>query len=575
VSTRSARSHDRPPAFHLESLEIGAHPLLRPFLERLELRRCFEQALGPLDRRLTLSPAEGALVLVRNFALSRHPLYGVPQWAARFVPEQLELGPKLLARLNDDRLGRTLDRFFQADLRTLMTRIVVRMVREFDLDLSQAHNDSTSLTFSGVYRERPPRADGRRVLRVRHGHNKDHRPDLKQLVWTLTVAGDGAVPVHYNVYDGNVTDDRTHIETWQTLSKITGSTDFLYVADSKLCTREQMAHIDRAGGRFLTVLPRTRSEDRRFRELLGQQPVAFEPIWERPHLRRKNAPPEHFELARPDQTSSEGYRILWFRSSLKWKRDEQARQDLLDTARLELQRLREQAGRRALKTREQVAAAVDDVLERSGARPFLRVSLVERSVQTHRQARPGRPGKNTRYLRHTTTVYEPIAELDADRIRQTAAADGIFPLITNAEAQTMGALELLQTYKYQSFIEKRHEQLKTAAEVVPVNFKTVERIEAFLFFYFVAVLIHALLERQVRTAMKKRKLRSIPLYPEGRECKAPTAEKILALFEPLRRHRLFRSGKLVQTFYDELSDLQHLVLDLLDIGSREYGHAES
>jgi len=41
---------------------------------------------------------------------------------------------------------------------------------------------------------------------------KVHRPHSKQLVWSLTVGGDGAEPVHYNVLDGNVTDDQTGAE---------------------------------------------------------------------------------------------------------------------------------------------------------------------------------------------------------------------------------------------------------------------------------------------------------------------------------------------------------------------------
>ena len=135
----------------------------------------------------------------------------------------------------------------------------------------------------------------------------------------------------------------------------------------------------------------------------------------------------------------------------------------------------------------------------------------------------------------------------------------------------MRPLDLLKTYKYQSFIEKRHEQLKTAAEVVPVHYKTPERIEAFLSLYFIAIVIHALIERHVRGAMKARKIRSIALYPEGRMCRAPTAEKILGLFEPLRRHRLFRHGRQIKTFWDPLSEVQRLVLDLLEVPTAHYG----
>src|SRR4029077_16501685 len=80
-----------------------------------------------------------------------------------------------------------------------------------------------------------------------------------------TVSGDGAVPVHFRIESGNATDDRSHRETWDLLCKLTGRRDFLYVADCKLATAENMAHIHQHGGRFLSVLPRTRSEDAAFR----------------------------------------------------------------------------------------------------------------------------------------------------------------------------------------------------------------------------------------------------------------------------------------------------------------------
>ena len=38
---------------------------------------------------------------------------------------------------------------------------------------------------------------GRKSLKISHGHNKDHRENLKQLLWTLTVSADHSVPMHY------------------------------------------------------------------------------------------------------------------------------------------------------------------------------------------------------------------------------------------------------------------------------------------------------------------------------------------------------------------------------------------
>ncbi len=555
----------------LESRSVGALPVLQPLLGRLRLRTFLEQTCGRPDPRLRIPYADCALLLVRNFALSRHPLYGVGDWARPFDPPHLELSPRQLRGINDDRLGRTLDRLFKADLRTAMTRIVVHMVREFGLDLTRLHNDSTTLTFSGAYAERPPRPDGRRRLKILHGHNKDHRPDLKQLVWALTISNDGAVPVHYRVYDGNVTDDRTHIDTWEVLRAITGSPHFLYVADAKLCTKANMAHIHGARGRFITVLPRTRKEDARFKKWIAQQPVDWEAIWDRPPLRRQDDPPEHFEAIEAPEPSAEGYRIVWYRSSEKWKRDERTRDHAIHKARGVLDGLRARIGKRSLKTREQVEAAVDAILDQTGARAWLRVELVPHDRHTHKQAGPGRPGKNTRYVRHTRTVHEPVVTVDEDRVRASAAADGIFPLITNVPEDEMSALDLLEAYKYQSFVEKRHEQLKTAADVVPIHYQRPERIEAFLFLYFLAVMIHGLLERQVRVAMQERELSVIHLYPEERECRAPTAEKILALFEPLRLHRLSEDGRRVKTFWDPLNDVQRTVLDLLEVPTSAYG----
>ena len=71
-------------------------------------------------------------------------------------------------------------------------------------------------------------------LKMANGNNKEHRPDLAQLVFSLTISSDGAVPIHYKTYPGNRTDDTTHIETWDAVREIAGTNNFTYVADCKV-----------------------------------------------------------------------------------------------------------------------------------------------------------------------------------------------------------------------------------------------------------------------------------------------------------------------------------------------------
>ena len=96
-----------PDELHLESLEVGAAPLVRHFLHRLDLHGLFERHLPVLPGRLPALPSATVLcLLVTNLLLARQPLYALPHWAARWAPEFLGLQPGQAALLNDDRLGR-------------------------------------------------------------------------------------------------------------------------------------------------------------------------------------------------------------------------------------------------------------------------------------------------------------------------------------------------------------------------------------------------------------------------------------------------------------------------------------
>lgn len=554
----------------LNSYRLGALPLLDVILSRLRLHEHLAAHLPPEDARTKVPTVTGLLLLLQNLLVSREPLYGVGQWAARFVPQRLGLSEGDLAHLNDDRVGRCLDRLFDADIASLTLAVVAHAVREFGVTLEELHNDSTTVTFHGAYEEAAEEVDrrGKPTPAITWGHNKDHRPDLKQLLFVLTVARDGAVPVQFKVQSGNVTDDTTHRDTWDLLCQLTGRRDFLYVADCKLATAENMAYLHQRGGRFLSVLPRTRAEDGAFRESLTRGLVTKRPVYDKTD--EDGTLLDRYSLCEPAALSAEGYRLIWLHSTRKAEHDADARQKRVarTTVRLSELRLKLRSPRTRYRQRAKVEEAVAEILEEFGTAPWVTVTIEEQTVETFRQEGRGRPSDRTRYVREAKTQFELKYRVEFERLAGEVEYDGFFPLITNEPS--LSEKDLLLAYKGQPALERRFEQLKTDFEVAPVYLKEVSRVAALLCVYFFVLLTEALLERELRRAMAHSELESLPLYPEGRACRRPTARRVIDLFEDVQRHELTVADGPPVSFTTELTPLQRQVLRLLGM-SKVYG----
>lgn len=556
--------------FRLQTEVLGPLPIVDHFLSRLGVDARLARWVPEGDASVRLAPAKALGAVLRCLCLRHEPLYALAEWAAPYDAALLGVAPEERVLLNDDRVARALTQLFDADRASLLTELVVAMIAAFDLDCGQLHNDSTTLTFSGDYlvATGQPRG-GKPTPAIVHGHNKDHRPDLKQLLWILTVTADGAVPLAYRTEPGNTNDDPTHIPTWTGLVELLGRTDFLYVADSKLCSRPALEHIASRGGRFLTVLPQNRREDGDFRTWV----VTHAPDWEEVERQpgRRQTDPPHVWWAFPwPEPSAEGFRICWFRSSQKIAQDTVRRADRLRRAQADLTDLAARLGspRSRFRNRPAVEQAVQAILDRTETTRLITYTVSEQVEERFRQEKRGRPGPKTRYRRVTRPRLHLSFAVDVAAVHAEAASDGCFPLITNDREMTHA--QLLAAYKYQPNLEQRHAELKGPMDVAPVFLKDAARIEGLLCLEFLALLVRALIEREIRKAMQRRHLEELSLYPEDRGCRAPTATRVLAIFSGLSRHRLLEGDRLAQVFPPTLSPLQRQVLDLLGIPEDTY-----
>jgi transposase len=564
----------QPGTFDLDTEELGALPIINHFCDRLGLAGLLESYLPCDDARLKLAPATAIGVVIRNLVIGREPIYALGQWAGPFDPALLGLADGQEAGLlGDDRVGRMLARLFDADRASLLTRLVLDAVTEFGVDVSRLHNDSTSIKLTGGYADADGHArGGKPTAKIVRGHSKDFRPDLKQLVWILTVSADGAVPIAYRVADGNTVDETTHIATWDHLVALLGHARFLYVADCKLATRENMDHIDRLGGRFVSVLPASRAEDARFRDWIVDHHPEWTEAARRPG-RRQDAPEQVWHTTPAPGPSAEGYRLTWVRSSSKVDYDAHARAERIARGIAALDELNQRLAspKTRMKTTVAVEQAATDALDRAGATRWVRVTIEEQTSERFRQEKRGRPGANTRYRKITRSHHRVAYTVDEDQVGRDAASDGMFPLISNDH--DLSEAELLAHYKWQPNLEKRHAQLKSIQLVAPVFLHDTARIEGLLCCHFIAMLIQALIERQIRNAMAERGLRQLSLYPEDRGCAAPTTARVLGIFTGTARHHLRHGQQHIQTFHPQLSELQALVLELLDIPHTAYTSA--
>lgn len=541
---------------------LGAHPIIDHFMERMRIRETIGTYV-PLDKRMSLEDEKVLGVLIHNILTSPNALYEMQDWLGPIDPATVGLTAKEKFLIQDDRVGRALARFYDSRHKDVFFHLALRVIKVFQLDCSRMHLDTTSVTFAGKY------GGWSALERLTYGINKDHRPDLKQLVLGLAVTADGAVPISHRVYSGNQTDDRLHVASHRALQKLLNRTDFIYVADCKLATTENLAKIDFWNGLFVSVMPRTWKEDQQFRKKVRQGKVQWKHILSRKNNRKPDSKLDRYYVAQDDYKTQQGYHLHWIRSTQKAEQDVETRKRQIERALQQLRSIQTKLNSRNLKQRSQIVQRVTRILKETHCEQRIQYEIHATREYKRSYAQKGRPGKDTPVKLTWKHVYSLSFGIDRDAVQEEATTDGVFPLVTNLDPNDYAAKKVLEIYKFQPFLEKRFSQIKTYHEIAPMYLKKGERVVAYLHIHVMALMVAALIERQLRLAMKKQGLSSIPIYPEGRPCKSPTIFDIVRHFRNVERYEVTVANE-TTIFPPKLSKTQKQVLQLLEVLLADY-----
>jgi len=223
-----------------------------------------------IDARLPISKKHGAILnhgqrikamIINGLGFTQNPIYLTPNFFDdKALSVMFEEGIKA-THLNDDALARSLDAAYEYGVTRLFAEIADEIYKEFmpTDNKQQIHLDTTSLKLCGEYDlEDKYQDDEDRPALPMYGHSKDHRPDLKQMMLSLTVSGPASLPIWFEGLDGNSSDKSNFHNTLKNIknfrSALKNSPDITVVADSALYVKGKL---DDAYYLWVTRVPET------------------------------------------------------------------------------------------------------------------------------------------------------------------------------------------------------------------------------------------------------------------------------------------------------------------------------
>jgi transposase len=564
-------------AIAVQQIYPVAHlPLILGVLRRLEVATLIDRLIPPHPAH-GLSCGRGVEALVLAILDGHHALYKVgKRLEERGMVPLLQPGLTRIA-LNDYRLGHILDALFAANLNQVLSVVALKALEVSAIPTPWLHQDTTTIMLYGAYADEPKSPEAPRPA---YGHSKDGRDDLKQVLLSLGVSGDGGLPLRVGLRDGNRSD---RVETPLAIEECLAlGLDGVrgIIADSKAYSRRTLGVCLEQGIGLVTLVPRTCAV-RQALEAWGQQQSALPLLVEKPGRTKAEAPRRwhgqsvmrHVEVEYSDgRVALAALRFVVVHSS----------------------QLAQQQTQAYTAAQAQEAAAVMAHVQQVQARWFACEADAEATIAEYEGRGQGRRGRHPRPWRYHAVRYRVVAETRRTRrarrgrpaktdlppteagyrlvVEVTALANpeednGWAVLATTVPTEACADAEILQAYQEQNTtVESGFRWIKHPAVIAPVWLEKPERIAALAMLTVLGLLVYSIIQRQVRLYLRTHDQQ----LPGNKGLTAtPTAAVVLALFTQVA---------LVQLWVDEqevvqLSGVQpyhRLVCDALGLDSSWY-----
>ena len=525
-------------AIAVQQIRPLAHlPLILGVLRRLEVAAVVDSLIPPHPEHV-LSTGRGIEALVLAILDGDHALYKVgPRLEERGMIPLLQPG-LTRASLHDYRFGRILDALFAANLNKVFSAIALKALEVYALPTPWLHQDTTTIALYGAYADEPQSAGAPRPA---YGHSKDRRDDLKQVLLSLGVSGDGGIPLRLGVRDGNQSDSvETPLAIEECLALgLEGMRGI--VADSKAYSRRTLGVCLEHKIDLVTLVPRTCTV-RQELEAWGRQQAVLPLVVEKPGRTKAEAPRRwhgqsvirRVEVAYSDgRVVSEALRFVVVHSS----------------------QLAHQQTQTYASGQEKEAAAVAEHVTRVQAQWFACLPDAEAAVAEYEGGGAGRRGRRPRTWRYHAVRYRIVADtrhtrrarrgrpaktappplesgyrlvVELESLINLEEDNGWTVLATTVSVDACPDTEVLQAYQEQhTTVEPGFRWIKNPAAISPVWLEKPERIAALAMLTVVGLLVSSIIQRQVRLYLQTHNQQ----LPGNKGMTAlPTAAVMFALF---------------------------------------------